>query len=148
MLEFFNFSWGSHRRVIICTSKSSLKQINIVEGLWVFKFFFFFSIRLLFLKIYMEVCKHRKVGIKRKIRYWKWIQVCWPLNNMGVRGADPCTVENPYIATFGPCIYDSTSVDTPQIRSCSTVECISWKKSSHKWTCSIQTSFVQGSMIS
>ena len=35
------------------------------------------------------------------------------------------TVENPHITTSGPWIYDSTSVDTTQIGSCSTVECIS-----------------------
>ena len=38
----------------------------------------------------------------------------WPLNNKGVRGSDPCTVENLHIKTLALCICSSASADSTE----------------------------------
>lgn len=70
----------------------------------------------------------------------------WPLSSVGVSVPTLCVVENlqityswPSIYSWFICIYSSTSVDSTNLRSCSTVVFIIFKKSMYMWTGIVQT---------
>lgn len=67
----------------------------------------------------------------------------WLLNNAGVTVANLYTVKNPCITfTVGP-LEGSTSLYSTIRGSCNTIVRTDWKK---KWTCTVQTPVVQGSV--
>lgn len=81
--------------------------------------------------------------------YIPFILYILPLNNKVFRGTNPHGVENPTKTVQSALrIFSSTSRDSTNCTSCSTVVCIQWRKCSYKCTHTMQTCIVQGLIVS